>query len=81
MADIQAEQTSQIITATFAGLGVNPPFIETILLKDRFYVGRKFRAGGFQVIWWAEKNLIEVFDEDGQALKTIAREQEIGMAG
>ena len=78
MPDVQTDQFSQLITAVFSELGVNPPFIETILLRDRFYVGRKFRAGGFQVIWWVEMNLVEVFDEDGQVVKTIGLEQKLG---
>jgi hypothetical protein len=61
--------------------GENPPFVETILLRGGFYVGRKFRAGGFQIVWWAEKNVAEVFDEDGQVMETIALEQKLGMAG
>ena len=79
MPDVQTDQFSQLITSVFSELGVNSPFIETILLRDRFYVGRKFRAGGFQVIWWVEKNLVEVFDEDGQVVKTIGLDQELGM--
>jgi hypothetical protein len=70
---------TEVITSIFAQKGVNPPFIETILLRDRFYVGRKFRAGGFQVIWWVEKNVIEVFDQDGQVVESIGLEQKLGM--
>jgi hypothetical protein len=77
MRDQQAEQFPQFIASLFTKLGVNPPFIETILLRDRFYVGRKFRAGGFQIVWWAEKNLVEVFDEDGQSLEIIDLEQKL----
>lgn len=79
MPDTQPDQFSQIIESVFSKLGVNPPFIETFLLCDRFYVGRKFRAGGFQVIWWVEKNLVEVFDEDEQVVDSINLEQNLGM--
>jgi hypothetical protein len=51
--------------------------IETILLRGGFYAGRKFRAGGFQVVWWIEKNVVEVFDQDGQNLETIDLEQKL----
>jgi hypothetical protein len=71
MHDTQIDQISQIVNTAFAELGVNPPFIETILLHDRRYVGRKFKAGGFQLIWWVEENVMEVFDQDGQVLHTI----------
>ena len=78
MPDTQIDQISQVIASIFAQKGVNPPFIETILLRDRFYVGRKYRAGGYQVIWWIEKNVVEVFDEDGQVVESIGLEQELG---
>jgi hypothetical protein len=60
-------------------LGISEPWAETILLVDRRYVGRKFRAGGVQIVWWIEKNVVEVFDEDGQSVETINLEQKLGM--
>lgn len=57
MSDTQIDHLSQAIASVFSELGVNPPFIETILLCDRRYVGRKYKAGGYQVIWWLEKTL------------------------
>ena len=77
MPDTQIDQISQVIASIFAQKGVNPPFMETILLRDRFYVGRKFRAGGFQVIWWIEKNVVDVFDEDGLVVDSISLDQEL----
>ena len=70
---------TQVIASIFAQKGVNPPFMETILLRGGFYVGRKFQAGGFQVVWWVEKNVVEVFDEDGQVVESISLEQKLGM--
>jgi len=32
----------------------------------------------FQVVWWIEKNVIEVFDEDGQVVDSISLEQNLG---
>jgi hypothetical protein len=76
MMDNQPDQFSQLITSVFAKFGINPPFMETILLRDRFYLGRKFRAGGFQVVWWIEKNVVEAFNEDGQSVESVSLEQE-----
>jgi hypothetical protein len=81
MPDIQPDFSSQFIASIFAKLGVNHPWAETILLRDRHYVGRKFRAGGYQVVWWIEKNVVEVFDQDGQIVETIGLEQNLEMAG
>jgi hypothetical protein len=77
MSETQTDHLSQIITSVFSELGVNPPFIETILLLDCRYVGRKFKAGGYQVIWWVEKNTVEVFDQDGQPTRIIDVEQKL----
>jgi hypothetical protein len=30
------------------------------------------------VIWWVEKNVVDVFDEDGQVVDSIRLEQELG---
>jgi hypothetical protein len=77
MPETQPDQISQIIASIFTQKGINPPFIETILLRDGFYVGRKYRAGGFQVVWWIEKNVVDVFDEDGQVVETIELQQKL----
>jgi hypothetical protein len=71
MLNNQSDYLSQTITSVFSDLGVNPPFIETILLHDRRYVGRKFKAGGYQIVWWVEKNQLEVFDQDIQSIQLI----------
>ena len=71
-------QNSQFITSIFAQKGINPPFTETILLRDCRFVGRKFRAGGIQIVWWIEKNVVEIFDQDGQSVVTINMEQKLG---
>jgi hypothetical protein len=78
MTDLQSDDYSQFIASIFAELGVNPPFTETVLLRDRRFVGRKFRAGGIQIVWWVVKNVVEVFDEDGQVVESIELEQKLG---
>ncbi|MCC6124066.1 MAG: hypothetical protein IT426_03830 [Pirellulales bacterium] len=75
MPDAQTDYFSQTIASLFNELGVNPPFMETILLGDCRYVGRKFRAGGYQVIWWVENDTLEVFDQDGQSIRIIELEK------
>jgi hypothetical protein len=75
MSDLQTDHFSQALSSAFAELGVNPPFVETILLCDRRYVGRKYRAGGYQIVWWVEKDALEIFDEDGQSTRVIGLEK------
>jgi hypothetical protein len=46
--------------------------IRTILLRDRHFVGHKYRFDGGYATWIAAKNTIEVFGDDGKLLKTVA---------
>jgi hypothetical protein len=71
MTDLQTDQFSQFIASVFAKQGITERWAETFLLVDRRYVGRKFKAGGIQVVWWIEKNVVEVFDQDSQSIETI----------
>jgi hypothetical protein len=71
MPSTQTDHFTQIIASLFAECGVNPPFIETILLHDGRYVGRKFKAGGYLVVWWVERNAVELLDQDGQIARVV----------
>jgi hypothetical protein len=79
MTELQPDQFSQLIASVFSKHGISEPWSETFLLIDRRYAGRKFRAGVIQIVWWIEKNLIEVFDQDGQSVETIDLGQKLGM--
>jgi hypothetical protein len=81
MHDCQPDYFARFITSIFERLGVNPPFNETILLRNGFYAGRKFRAGGYQVAWWVDRNVAEVIDQDGQTLETIGLDATLKTAG
>lgn len=43
-------------------------------------MGRKFSAGGYEVIWLAEKNVVEIFDQVGQLKQTILVDKKMGKA-
>ena len=79
MTDLHSDHYSQLISSIFAKLGISERWTETILLVDCRYVGRKFRAGGFQIVWWIEKNVVEVFNQNGKSLETIELEKKLGM--
>ncbi len=34
----------------FAELGATGPMVRTFLLRDRYFVGQRFRCGGFQAV-------------------------------
>jgi hypothetical protein len=42
-----------------------------VLLKDRFFVGQRFRCEGFQAVWMAGGSVVEFYDEAGELLKTV----------
>jgi hypothetical protein len=46
--------------------------IRTILLRDRYFVGHKYRFDGGYAIWIAATDAIEVYSDDGSLLKTVA---------
>jgi hypothetical protein len=80
MSDTQSDQILQIALSAFSSFGATEPIIETILLRDRYYVGRKFSVGDYKAVWLAEKNVVEVFDQEGQLLKTINVDQKMEKA-
>jgi hypothetical protein len=43
---------------------------ETILIKDRLFVGRRFCLGGFEAVWLAGEGHISIFNEAGVLIDT-----------
>ena len=80
MSNINTDQILQIATSAFSCFGTTEPIIEPILLHDRCYVGRQFSAGGYEVIWLAEKIVVDVFDQVGQLKQTIIVDEKIEKA-
>ena len=80
MSNINIDQILQIALLAFSSFVTTEPIIESILLRDRCYVGRKFSAGGYEVIWLAEKNVVEIFDQVGQLKQTIIVDKKMGKA-
>lgn len=71
-----------LVTATLTRLGLPVPadIIQTMLMKDGYFVGFKFRYDGGYAILQAGGNVIEFFDEGGKSLKTVAVEGDQGAA-
>ena len=71
-----------VLAATLSELGLPAPtnLIQTMLMKDRYFVGWKFRYDGGYAIMRAGTNTIEFYDEQGTLLKTVALEDEKGAA-
>jgi hypothetical protein len=56
------------------------PLAEAVLLRNLRFVGRKFTSTNGTAIWWAERNLIEVFSVDGKLIQSFAADQPLKQA-
>jgi hypothetical protein len=65
---------NQLLARTFAELGATGSVIRTILLRDRYFVGHKFRCDGIQAVWLAGGSVVEFYDEGGALVKTVSIE-------
>jgi hypothetical protein len=64
----------EAVAATLAEMGlckVPPAFIRTVLIRDGYFVGEKYRFDGGCAIWLAKTSAIEVYDDDQNLLKTV----------
>ena len=63
-----------VLAATLAELGLPAPtnVIQTMLMRDGYFVGQKFRYDGGCAMMRAGSGTMEVFDEQGTLLKTVA---------
>lgn len=61
----------QKVLAAFGELGAGDgDCTESILIKDRHFVGRRFCLGGFEAIWTAGESEISIFNEVGELIDT-----------
>jgi hypothetical protein len=70
------------VAVTLAELGLPTPtnIIQTMLLKDGYFVGHKLRYDGGHAILLAGGSSIEFYDGEGKLLKTVVLESENGAA-
>ena len=67
---------NDILASTLTELGIPVPSnaVQTMLMKDRYFVGWKFRYDGGYAVFFQEKSTIKLFDEQANLLKSIAVE-------
>ncbi len=72
----------ELVAATLAELGLPAlaVIIQTMLLKDGYFVGYKFRYNGGFATLQAGSSTIEFYDEQGKLLKTAAINADKGAA-
>ena len=70
------------VAATLGELGLPAPanVLQTMLMKDSYFVGWRFHYDGGYAIWWAGDDTLELYDEQGTLLKTVALDDEKGAA-
>jgi len=69
---MQSDPLFEPVAATFAELGAgDAPIIRTLLLKDRYFVGHRFRCGDFHAIWKPDATVIEFYGADGKLLRVV----------
>ena len=60
----------QKVLAAFRAMGAaDGGCSETILIKDRHFVGQRFRQCGFVALWMAGERFISLFDEAGKLIE------------
>lgn len=71
-----------LVAATLAELGLPAPtdIIQTMLMKDGYFVGWKLRYDGGHALLSAGGTTIEVYNGQGTLVKTVGLEDESGAA-
>ena len=66
------ETVRQTVRAQFTDLGCDCDTLEeTILIRDGFYCGRRFRVDGHQAVWFCEENELKIYDADGHVSRVV----------
>jgi len=53
---------------------------ESVLIREGYFVGRKFCFEGVRAIWFAEEEIVKLYADDGQLLATLTvAEQPAGL--
>jgi hypothetical protein len=67
------ESIHELIASTLANLGLPAPtnIIQTMLMKDGYFVGWKLRYDGGHAIRLVVGNTMEFYDGEGTLLKTV----------
>lgn len=71
-----ADLLNQLLVNTFAELGASEASLaRTILIKDQYFVGYRYRCGGMQAVVRAEAKEIKFYEETGALLKSVSLEE------
>ena len=69
---MNAIQLRRTIDTAVADLGYkNNPCIESVLIRKRYFFGRRYCYAGVRAIWFAEKGVVKLLGDNGQLLATL----------
>jgi hypothetical protein len=73
--EVQPREVRKLVLATFQQLGARPGSLfdceENILIHEGRYSARSYRADDLMAMWLIDVGLVQVYDADGEMLKTI----------
>jgi len=67
------QEVREMVARTLLELGARRPHLlrETILIDRGRYLGRSYRLGRLQAVWYVEAGLLRFFDAKRRILRTI----------
>jgi hypothetical protein len=60
------------VVTLHSGLEPTTSILETTLIRDGSYCGRRFSMHGYNLIWFIDEQQIKLFDRSGSLLKSMA---------
>ncbi|HAY79179.1 MAG TPA: hypothetical protein DCY79_05165 [Planctomycetaceae bacterium] len=69
----QIAQIRHLVSAQFARMGCQPDasLSETLLIRNGFYCGRRFRVCGLEAVWFFEEQQLKFYAEDGSVAQVL----------
>ena len=67
------QRVRSVIRETFTEFGASPDegWSESMLIRDGFFCGRRFKCAGLQAVWFMEEQEVKFFDRDGGVVRVL----------
>lgn len=67
------DEIRAFVQSRFAAYGVTAEdgTVETILVRDSLYCGRRFSCDGWRAVWFVEERNVKFFDADGRFRESL----------
>ena len=70
----KVELVRSLIAHAFAEMGAESeagPVIETLLVREGIFCGRRFELDGLQAVWFMEEEQVKVYDRSGMVAAVL----------